>query len=204
MGREPYGPAGGSPQTLFVVMSVRIEGSLVKWNNERGFGFIAPDQGGADVFVHAVAFPHDGIRPYVGERLSFEIGVDADGRKRARNLQRIRRQAKVRPERRPAARKCKRGSGLAPGLVLALIIAGLAYHLYGEYSAVRKQLAAVDPAAVRVEPSRYRCDGRRFCSQMHSCAEATYFLQHCPDVEMDGDGNGIPCEQQWCSGMRTR
>lgn len=204
MGREPYGPAGGSPQTLFVVMSVRIEGSLVKWNKERGFGFIAPDQGGPDVFVHAVAFPHDGIRPYVGERVSFEIGVDADGRKRARNLQRIRRQAKVRPQPRPATRKRKRGSGLAQGLVLALIIAGLAYHLYGEYTGFRQQQAAVDPPVARVESSRYRCDGRSFCSEMRSCAEATYFLQHCPGVEMDGDGDGIPCEQQWCSGMWTR
>ncbi|WP_374499427.1 cold shock domain-containing protein [Zoogloea sp.] len=185
-------------------MSVRIEGSLVKWNKERGFGFIAPDQGGPDVFVHAVAFPHDGIRPYVGERLSFEIGVDADGRKRARNLQRISRQAKVRPQPRPAAQKRKRGSGLAQGLVLALIIAGLAYHLYGEYTSFRQQQAAVDPPAARVESSHYRCDGRSLCSEMRSCAEATYFLQHCPGVEMDGDGDGIPCEQQWCSGVWTR
>lgn len=204
MGREPYGPAGGSPQTLFVVMSVRIEGSLVKWNKERGFGFIAPDQGGPDVFVHAVAFPHDGIRPYIGERLSFEIGVDADGRKRARNLQRIRRQAKVCAQPLPAVRKRKLGPGLAQGLVLALIIAGLAYHLYGEYTGFRQRQAAVDPPPARVESSRYRCDGRSLCSEMRSCAEATYFLQHCPGVEMDGDGDGIPCEQQWCSGVWTR
>lgn len=44
----------------------------------------------------------------------------------------------------------------------------------------------------------YRCDGRTHCSQMTSCAEATYFLKHCPGVKMDGDGNGIPCERQWC------
>jgi Excalibur calcium-binding domain len=44
----------------------------------------------------------------------------------------------------------------------------------------------------------FRCDGRQYCSQMHSCAEAQYFLTHCPDVKMDGDHNGIPCEKQWC------
>lgn len=44
-----------------------------------------------------------------------------------------------------------------------------------------------------------RCDGRRHCSQMRSCAEARYFLANCPNVEMDGDRDGIPCEQQWCS-----
>ena len=44
------------------------------------------------------------------------------------------------------------------------------------------------------------CDGRTYCSQMTSCAEAKYFLAHCPNVKMDGDHDGIPCEQQWCTG----
>ena len=43
-----------------------------------------------------------------------------------------------------------------------------------------------------------RCDGRTFCSQMTSCAEATWFLNHCPGVKMDGNRDGVPCEQQWC------
>jgi endonuclease YncB( thermonuclease family) len=44
-----------------------------------------------------------------------------------------------------------------------------------------------------------RCDGRTQCSQMTSCEEATWFLRHCPGTQMDGDGDGIPCEQQWCA-----
>lgn len=44
----------------------------------------------------------------------------------------------------------------------------------------------------------YRCDGRVHCSQMTSCEEATFFLRNCPGTKMDGDGNGIPCERQWC------
>ena len=43
------------------------------------------------------------------------------------------------------------------------------------------------------------CDGRKYCSQMTSCAEAKYFLANCPGAKMDGDKNGIPCEKQWCS-----
>lgn len=43
------------------------------------------------------------------------------------------------------------------------------------------------------------CDGRTYCSQMTSCAEATYFLQSCPGVEMDGNNDGVPCEKQWCN-----
>ena len=46
--------------------------------------------------------------------------------------------------------------------------------------------------------SGFRSDGRKYCSQMTSCAEARYFLANCPGVRMDGDGNGVPCERQWC------
>lgn len=45
----------------------------------------------------------------------------------------------------------------------------------------------------------YRCDGRKHCYQMNSCAEAKFFLSRCPGVQMDGDNDGIPCEDQWCS-----
>lgn len=44
----------------------------------------------------------------------------------------------------------------------------------------------------------FQCDGRTYCSQMTSCAEAKYFLSNCPGVKMDGNHDGVPCEQQWC------
>lgn len=50
----------------------------------------------------------------------------------------------------------------------------------------------------------FRCDGRQHCTQMRSCSEAKYFLANCPGVKMDGDGDGIPCEQQWCTGPFTK
>lgn len=43
----------------------------------------------------------------------------------------------------------------------------------------------------------YHCDGREYCSQMKSYQEAVYFLRHCPGVKMDGDHDGIPCEDQF-------
>lgn len=49
------------------------------------------------------------------------------------------------------------------------------------------------------EKSGYKCDGRTHCSQMTSCAEATFFLKNCPGVEMDGNNDGEPCERQWCN-----
>lgn len=56
-----------------------------------------------------------------------------------------------------------------------------------------------EPPAVNspVRPG-FECDGRTQCSQMKSCAEAMFFIQNCPNTEMDGDHDGEPCEQQWC------
>ncbi|MAD73420.1 MAG: calcium-binding protein [Rheinheimera sp.] len=45
-----------------------------------------------------------------------------------------------------------------------------------------------------VAKQNFRCDGRQHCSQMNSRAEAEYFLRNCPDTKMDGDRDGIPCE----------
>jgi hypothetical protein len=56
-------------------------------------------------------------------------------------------------------------------------------------------LPRVEPAAA---PASFQCDGRRYCSEMRSCEEAMFFLRNCPDTRMDGDGDGIPCEDQWC------
>ncbi len=52
---------------------------------------------------------------------------------------------------------------------------------------------------VSTSSSSFSCDGRKHCSQMKSCAEAHFFLANCPGVKMDGDNDGIPCEEQWCS-----
>ncbi|MCV2351554.1 excalibur calcium-binding domain-containing protein [Paucibacter sp. Y2R2-4] len=53
------------------------------------------------------------------------------------------------------------------------------------------------PQAAATAPG-FACDKRKYCSQMRSCEEAKYFLAHCPGVSMDGDRDGIPCEEQWC------
>ena len=56
-----------------------------------------------------------------------------------------------------------------------------------------------NPLSTSVPSSSFSCDGRKRCTQMKSCAEAKYFLANCPGVKMDGDNDGIPCEEQWCS-----
>ena len=45
-----------------------------------------------------------------------------------------------------------------------------------------------------LESSRFTCDGRQYCSQMTSRAEAVFFINNCPNTKMDGDRDGVPCE----------
>ena len=62
----------------------------VKWfNATKGFGFIQPDDGGKDVFVHVSALERAGLRGLVeGQKVSFEIQTDRrTGKTSAGNLQ---------------------------------------------------------------------------------------------------------------------
>jgi hypothetical protein len=61
-----------------------------------------------------------------------------------------------------------------------------------------RPVASEDSSSTTLHPVTFKCDGRKYCSQMTSCAEAKSFLQNCPNTEMDGDGDGVPCESQWC------
>lgn len=60
----------------------------VKWfNSQKGFGFIQPDNGGPDVFVHISAVERAGLRGLnEGQKISYDI-VSEKGRNSAANLQ---------------------------------------------------------------------------------------------------------------------
>ena len=95
-------------------------------------------------------------------------------------------------------------SRLLPVAVVFLVVA-----TYSKFQSAPTS-GPTEPSSVGSEPLRspplesepkgesFRCDGRTYCSEMTSCAEAKFFLNHCPNVKMDGDHDGVPCESQWC------
>ena len=100
-------------------------------------------------------------------------------------------------------RRAPKATGLGSKLITLLILAALGWYGYSHYATRTAQLRAqpVMPAAAKAAPvpAGFQCDGRKYCSQMTSCAEAKRFLNNCPGVEMDGNNDGVPCEQQWCT-----
>jgi cold shock protein len=49
----------------------------VKWFNEKGYGFIQPDSGGKDVFVHISAVERSGLRGLAeGQKITYEVEAD--------------------------------------------------------------------------------------------------------------------------------
>lgn len=78
---------------------MRFDGTLKTWNDDRGFGFIEPDQGGQEVFVHIKAFALRNTRPMVGERLSFEVEPGPQGKKRANKVEPVRAARRSKPQR---------------------------------------------------------------------------------------------------------
>lgn len=118
---------------------MRIHGNLKKWKDDRGFGFIAIPQQSSEIFVHISEFPKDGVRPTIGESLSFEMKNDKNGKKRA-----------IRIEREGAkASKDKKGSALAwnhvyikfgVSIIVAITLA------YAGYYVVSHQSSSVPPS----------------------------------------------------------
>jgi hypothetical protein len=53
---------------------------------------------------------------------------------------------------------------------------------------------AVKPALPKPAKSTFTCGTKRYCKQMQSCEEATYYMNHCGLSKLDSDHDGSPCE----------
>ncbi len=65
-----------------------ITGTVKFYNSTKGFGFITPDTGGKDAFVHVSAIERAGMSGLAdGQKVSYDLEQSRDGRESAVNLQ---------------------------------------------------------------------------------------------------------------------
>ena len=65
---------------------MRFKGTIAEWNDERGFGFIRPAEGGDRVFCHIKAFQERSKRPALNTTVTYELARDDRGRPQARQI----------------------------------------------------------------------------------------------------------------------
>lgn len=102
------------------------KGQLVTWKDDRGFGFIKPDDGTKEVFLHISALKGAGRRPKVGDKILYEVVTEADGKARASTAS----IHGVAPRPLPAKQKVKK-RGLLEAVIGFGVIAAIALFIKG-------------------------------------------------------------------------
>ena len=98
------------------------QGRITDWKDEKGFGFITPNGGGATVFVHIKSFTTRGHRPGGNELVTYELTFDKQSKPQASNVSFV---AVRRPvEQSPTARP-RFGALVLPIIFLGFLVASV-------------------------------------------------------------------------------
>ena len=178
------------------------KGTILTWKENQGFGFIKPETGEKEIFVHITAFGNTSRRPLVGDTVFYTVVVDKNGKQKAIDasidgIKRIVKESvKPKPQSKPRTR-----SRLSWLYLIIFIIGGLILYHNSTYfkSPSTTNYNSTQKETITSNSNSYSCSGKVYCSEMTSCEEARYYLVNCPGVKIDGDGDGIPCESQWCN-----
>ena len=209
---------------------MRFKGKVIKWFDDKGYGFISTGDVGDKVFAHITAFPDGGERPKFAEEVTYELTKDAKNRMKAANILYVNRPDKeltlVNERPKEKYRSIKTPYKVRPGyknnktssfsyfwvaifVVLSLMILSKYHHLLDSLSFVPERNVRIQKNSTELkndfinsnnsfEVNHFQCKGKTHCGEMTSCEEAKFYLNNCSGSISDGDGDGIPCEDQWC------
>lgn len=228
------------------------KGKLVKWHDDRGYGFIEPENNAKQVFLHiSVLRRRAERRPQEGDVIWYQLDMDSQDRIQASNAyiegisygsMKTRAVSEDRKkDSRPAAIRMTqehKSPDLTPQMswkrdkreprireqsqrsttmeqfqkhriyqktwlyvTIILVIIGF-FVLKGVLSTMTTELSK-DTSSNRTSSTSsssqtFQCAGKTRCNEMSSCEEAMFYLNNCPNTQMDGDGDRIPCEDALC------
>lgn len=183
--------------------SARAKGILKKWFDEKGYGFITPDQGSKDVFIHISAFDRNIPRhPKTGDTIFYHVTTDKKGKLKAVDAAiegaAAEKHTKTRKPKQPY--RGRRKSSWKFLVICSVLLIGAGSMLINRLQSTGGDISSfMSTTGKSVKAVHYTCSGKTRCSQMASCEEAKFYINNCPGTKMDGDGDGVPCESQWCN-----
>ncbi|GEM_PF-214074 len=165
---------------------MEFKGKLVRWDDERGFGFIRLLPSRKEIFIHITALAGMPRRPVAGDTIYFQLESGDDGKTRAKS-------ARIEGLAKTHHKQTRKNSSdyvfiFIFVLVFLTLVAVLWYAIFNGEDFTTEDSTAEDFTG-------YQCEGKQHCSQM-TCKEARFYLKNCPDVKIDGDSDGKPCEDQ--------
>ncbi len=205
------------------------KGKLIRWVDDKGFGFIKQENNQNDLFIHISALKGMSRKPVIGDIIHYEAGTDSNAKARAVNAKiegvsqtltltplnhkktnektlivnsktkQVELPRSLNPKNKRVHRKSTK-SQKSSHLLPILVAIGITVFLYNKFSIENNAIAPVKPqsqvqAIKHIE--RFQCEGKVWCTEMTSYAEAVFYIQNCPGTKMDGDGDGDPCENRF-------
>ncbi|WP_348946130.1 cold shock domain-containing protein [Chitinibacter sp. FCG-7] len=181
-----------------------MQGKVIKWNDDRGFGFVQQNGQTAEIFAHISEFSPRGVRPSIGDIVTFDVKSTGSKGPKAVAIRFVGDKGFERGRTSRHQHEKKSTGGVVGALLSLGLIVGIAYFVYQSFfSGMSPERAlAVDRAngviTTTTTVSQFTCGSKSHCSEMNSCEEAVFYLNNCPGTIMDGDGDGKPCEEQLC------
>jgi uncharacterized membrane protein YsdA (DUF1294 family)/cold shock CspA family protein len=131
---------------------MRKKGRIATWNDDKGYGFVAPLDGGKRIFIYAKAFSNRNRRPQIDEVVTYSIAKDKQGRPCAANATLAGDKRKEKSAQQASTTHVVFATGFLVAIALSVVLGGLPFIVlaaYGAASLITFLAYAIDKSAAK-------------------------------------------------------